>query len=75
MLILKMFRSDPVKKIILPNNNFGTMLMLAAILLIIVSTLTVSFWLVSLLAPWWVALPCSLLASLLTFLFTVKPTN
>ena len=58
--------------ILLPNNNFGALIMLAIILLIIVVPLAVVGWIVSLFAPWWVALPCGALASLLAFIKTVK---
>lgn len=46
--------------------------MLFAIFLIIVVPLTVTFWLVSLIAPWWVAAPFAALVSLVVFLLTVK---
>jgi hypothetical protein len=59
-------------KVILPNNGFGILLMLVAILLIVAVPFALTYWLVGLIAPWWVALPCSLLASLIAFLTTVK---
>lgn len=59
-------------KILLPNNGFGQLLMLAAVLLIISVPFAITYWLVALIAPWWVSLPCSLLVSLLALLTTVK---
>lgn len=61
-----------MNKITLPNNTFGRLLMLTIILLVILVPLAVVGWLVSLIAPWWVALPCALLAALTVFLVTVK---
>lgn len=60
------------RKILLPNNNFGALLMLALILLIIVVPFAVTLWAVWLVAPWWVALPCSFLVSLITFVVLVR---
>lgn len=59
-------------KITLPNNGLGVLLMLALVLLIIVVPFTLVLWLVSLIAPWWVALPLGLAASLLAFLTGVR---
>lgn len=59
-------------KILLPNNVFGQSVMLALIVLLIVVSLATVYWAVSLVAPWWVALPTSLLAALVTFILTVK---
>jgi hypothetical protein len=61
-----------MKQILLPNNAFGTIIMLFAILLVILVPLSVTGWLVSLVAPWWVAAPCALLVSLVIFLRVVK---
>jgi hypothetical protein len=60
------------KQILLPNGTFGLLLMLALIVLIITVPFVAVFWAVALVAPWWVALPCGLLMSLVTFLVTVK---
>jgi hypothetical protein len=46
--------------------------MLFLMLLVILVPLSVTGWLVSLIAPWWVAVPCALLASLVTSLVTIK---
>ena len=61
-----------MNKIILPNNTFGVIIMLFLMLLVILVPLSVTGWLVSLIAPWWVAVPCALLASLVTSLVTIK---
>ena len=60
------------RKRLLPNNTFGALLMLALIVLIAVVPFVVTFWAVSLAAPWWVALPCSFLASLIAFVGLVS---
>jgi hypothetical protein len=59
-------------KILLPDNAFGYILMIALVLAIIFVPLVVVGWLVSLVAPWWVAVPCALSSSLAVFLVTVK---
>ena len=59
-------------KILLPDNAFGLTLMIALVLAIIFVPLVVVGWLVSLVAPWWVAVPCALSSSLAAFLVTVK---
>jgi len=59
-------------QITLPNNNLGVCLMLAMIALIIMVPFILVLWLVSLVAPWWVALPLGLAASLIAFLTGVK---
>ena len=59
-------------KILLPDNGFGYLLMVALVLAIISVPLVVVGWLVSLIAPWWVAVPCALASSLVAFLVTVK---
>lgn len=59
-------------KILLPNSTFGALLMLATIVLIVATPFALAFWAVSLIAPWWVALPSSLLVSLIVFVTTVK---
>jgi hypothetical protein len=61
-----------MKKIILPNNNFGLFLMLAILALILIVPFVLTLWVVLLIAPWWVALPVSLAASLFSFLVIVK---
>jgi len=59
-------------KILLPNNGFGALIMLAAVILVLTVPFTLTYWLVGLIAPWWVALPGSLLAALIAFVTTVK---
>jgi len=56
----------------LPNNGFGLTIMLTVIFLIAASSFALPFWFVSSFAPWWVALPISLLASIVMLLLTVK---
>jgi len=60
------------RKIVLPNNTLGACLMLALLLSIIVVPFTVTAWAVSIVAPWWAALPCGFLAALIAFLALVK---
>jgi hypothetical protein len=59
-------------KIILPNNNFGAILMLLFVILIIVVPFVIMVWAVSLAAPWWVAWPVGMLVSLICFVALVK---
>lgn len=61
-----------MKQITLPNNWIGIsiMLLLAALLLVVPAAVTL--WLVSLVAPWWVAVPCAVAAGLVVMLLTVK---
>lgn len=58
--------------ITLPRNNLGLAIMLTAILLVTVTPGLVAGWLVSLVAPWWVSVPCGALTSLVSLLLTVK---
>lgn len=64
-------------KIMLPNNNFGLLIMLALIMLaLIVLTGIVPFvvvlWLSMKVTPLWVAFPIAVSASLITLLLRVK---
>ena len=58
-------------KVILPNNGFGQLVMLAAVLLTVTVPFAITYWLVSMVAPWWVAVPCSLSASFVATMRTV----
>ena len=60
------------KQIILPNNGIGISIMLLAVALLLVVPAAVTLWLVSLVAPWWVAVPCAVAAGLVVILLTVK---
>lgn len=66
--MLRMF----MKRVILPNNWIGISIMLLAIALLQVVPAAVTLWLVSLVAPWWVAVPCAVAAGLVVMLLTVK---
>lgn len=59
-------------KVTLPGNTFGAVIMLMMILCIVLVPLSIVAWLVSLIAPWWVATPCAIMSSLVTFVLTVK---
>lgn len=61
-----------MKKVILPRNAFGVAVMLLLLFLTAAVPFAVSFWLVSLVAPWWVSFPSACLISLVTFLKLVK---
>ena len=56
------------KQVILPDNWIGISIMLLAVALLLVVPAVVTLWLVSLVAPWWVAVPCAVAAGLLTVL-------
>lgn len=58
--------------ITLPPNNFGLALALLAILLICLVPFVVVLWLVLFLAPWWVAVPAALAASLTSLILLVR---
>jgi len=59
-------------KVILPRNWFGVCIMLLAIALVIAVPFTLVLWLMLEVAPAYVALPLAMLASLVSFLGTVK---
>jgi hypothetical protein len=61
-----------MKKILLPKNPFGLMVMLVLIALGAIVPFVLSLWLVSLVAPWWVAVPVALAASLVSVLLLVN---
>lgn len=64
-----------MKKITLPNNGLGIFLMLCVFLAVVTIPFVLTLWLVSLVAPWWVAVPCGFAASLAAFLSTVEFKN
>ena len=53
----------------LPPNNFGLILFLLFLLLMAIVPFVVVLWLSLFLAPWWVAVPLALLASVLSLAF------
>jgi hypothetical protein len=59
-------------KVILPSNWFGICIMLLAIALVITVPFVLVLWLMLKVAPAYVALPLAMLASLVSFLGTVK---
>jgi hypothetical protein len=61
-----------MKKILLPNNSFGLMIMLALIAFGAIVPFVLALWLVLLVAPWWVAVPVALAASLVSVLLLVN---
>jgi hypothetical protein len=61
-----------VKKILLPDSWFGFLMTLFLIALVCIVPFVVALWLTLLVAPWWVAVPIALAASLASFLVSVK---
>jgi len=61
-----------MKKILLPANYFGLLIMLVLIALAFIVPFVLVLWLVSLVAPWWVAVPVALAASLVSMLLRVN---
>ena len=61
-----------MKKIMLPNNYFGLLIMLSLIALCAIVPFVLVFWLMLQAAPWWVALPIALAASLVSVLRLVN---
>jgi hypothetical protein len=61
-----------MKKILLPANYFGLLIMLLLIALGAIVPFVLVLWLVSLVAPWWVAFPIALAASLVSVLRLVN---
>ena len=61
-----------MKKILLPANNFGLLIMLLLIALGAIVPFVLAVWLVSLVAPWWVTLPIALAVSLVSVLLLVN---
>lgn len=60
------------KQILLPPNGFGVLIMLLLMVLLFTVPAVLVYWLISLIAPWWVALPLSIATGTLSFLLTVK---
>lgn len=58
--------------IILPNNGFGVAIMLCLMALAAIVPFVVVLWLMLYVAPWWVAVPVAIAASMLSFLRLVK---
>ena len=61
-----------MKKILLPANYFGLSIMLVLIALGAIVPFVLVLWLVSLVAPWWVAFPIALAASVESVLLLVN---
>ena len=61
-----------MKKILLPNNYFGLLIMLVLIALAAIAPFVLVLWLVLLVAPWWVAVPIALAVSLVSVLLLVN---
>lgn len=56
----------------LPRNGFGVTIMLIALLLVATVPFTIVFWLMLKIAPWWVATPLAISASVVTLFLTVS---
>jgi hypothetical protein len=61
-----------MKKILLPNNYFGLLIMLVLIALCAIVPFVLILWLVLQAAPWWVAVPIALAASMVSVLRLVN---
>jgi hypothetical protein len=61
-----------MKKILLPNNYFGLLIMLVLIALGAIVPFVLVLWLVLQAAPWWVAVPIALAASMVSVLRMVN---
>ena len=61
-----------MKKILLPNNYFGLLIMLLLIALCAIVPFVLVLWLVLQAAPWWVAVPIALAASMVSVLRLVN---
>ena len=61
-----------MKKILLPDNYLGLLIMLALIALGAIVPFVLVLWLVLLVAPWWVAVPIALAASMVSVLKLVN---
>ena len=58
--------------ILLPSNGFGVAIMLCLMALAAIVPFVVVLWLVLEFAPWWVAVPVAIAASVVSFLRLVK---
>jgi len=56
----------------LPNNSLGFAIMLCLITLSAMVPFAVVFWVASLVAPWWVALPAAIAAGVVSLVALVK---
>ena len=61
-----------MKKILLPAGYLGLLIMLLLIALGAIVPFVLVLWLVSLVAPWWVAVPIALAVSLVSVLLLVN---
>ena len=61
-----------MKKILLPAGYLGLLIMLLLIALGAIVPFVLVLWLVSLVAPWWVAVPIALAVSLVSVLLMVN---
>jgi hypothetical protein len=61
-----------MKKILLPNSYLGFMIMLVLIALCAIVPFVLVLWLVLQAAPWWVAVPIALAASMVSVLRLVN---
>jgi len=61
-----------MKQILLPQGPLGIAIMLLMMLLIFTVPFVLTAWLVSLVAPWWVAEPCAFLVAIVVFLLAVR---
>jgi hypothetical protein len=61
-----------MKKILLPAGYFGLLIMFALIALGAIVPFVLALWLVLFVAPWWVAVPIALAASLISVLLLVN---
>jgi hypothetical protein len=61
-----------MKKKLLPDNDFGLLVILVLIALGAIVPFVLALWLVSLVAPWWVAFPIALAVSLVSVLRIVN---
>lgn len=62
------------KQILLPRNGCGVLIMLLVMVLLFTVPAALVYWLISLIAPWWVALPFSIAAGTLALLLNIKHT-
>src|SRR5574343_642007 len=60
------------KKILLPNNAFGCLILLGLMALAFIVPFCVTLWLASLLAPWWVSVPLAIAVGTVVFLKNVS---
>ena len=56
----------------LPNSSIGGAIVLCLIAISAIVPFAVAFWVASLVAPWWVALPVALAAGVVSFVKLVK---